>query len=315
MNDILDYPCGISAIDAGFPIRNLQSAVHIIVEGGRVAVIDTSSNRAVPRVLDALQRRGMRPEDVDYVILTHIHLDHAGGAGLLMTHLPNAILTVHPRGARHISAPDKLMAGTIAVYGKEQALEMYGDPVPVPRQRIVETPHDTRIELNGRELRFLDTPGHARHHVCIFDSRSGSVFAGDTFGLSYRELDRDGRQYVFPTTSPVQFDPDSLHRSIDLLLSLRPEAIYLMHFSEVRDVQRMGGDLHRLIEAHEQMARQERDAGPARHQRLRAGVEQIVREEAKRNSWRLSETALLSLFGNDIELNAQGLGAWLDSLD
>ena len=88
-----------------------------------------------------------------------------------------------------------------------------------------------------------------------------------------------------------------------------------MHFSQVRDVQRMGGDLHRLIEAHEQMARQERDAGLARHQRLRAGVERIVREEAKRNAWRLSETALLSLFANDIELNAQGLGAWLDSLD
>lgn len=310
---VTDYDDGISAIDSEF-IRPHATSVHLIIERGRAAIVDTGSNHAVPVVLEALAEKGLAPGDVDYVVLTHIHLDHAGGAGLLMTRLPNARLTVHPRGARHIADPRRLIEGTIAVYGEEAARRLYGDIVPVPAGRIIETPHEARVSLNGRELRFIDTPGHARHCVCIVDGRTGHIFAGDTFGLSYRELDVDGKCFIFPTTSPVQFDPPTLHRSIDVLASYGPDAIYVTHYSQVRDIPRLAADLHRLLYAHERLALEAKDMGAARHERMREGITRLAIEESKRQGWTLSEDRLLEVLGVDIELNAQGLGAWLDTL-
>lgn len=309
---MLDYDHGISAVDSGF-IRPWLAAVHLIVEGGRAAIVDTATNACVPRVLDALAAKGMSPQQVDYVILTHIHLDHAGGAGLLMTKLPNAKLCVHPRGLRHMVDPSKLIEGTIAVYGEAYAREVYGDILAVPAERIISADEGICIELDGRALDFIDTPGHARHHCCIRDSASGHVFTGDTFGLGYRELEVDGRRSVFPTTSPVHFDPAAAHRSVDRIMGLKPEAIYLTHFGQVREIERLGADMHRLIDAHVSLAEAEREAGPERHARLKSGIERMVLEESKRQGWRLAEDSLLEVFATDIELNAQGLGVWLDA--
>lgn len=312
MAHIIDYEFGISAIDSGYQ-RPLLDAIHLVVEDGRAAIIDTGVASSVPRVLEALHAKGLRPEQVDYVILTHVHLDHAGGAGLLLSKLPNAMLTVHPRGTRHMVDPAKLIEGTVAVYGEAAARRIYGEVAPVARERIVETAHQSTLRLHGREFVFFDTPGHARHHVCMLDTQSGHLFAGDTFGLSYRELDLEGRQFVFPTSSPVHFDPDAEHRSLDLILGLKPGAIYVTHYGQVRDIARMGDDMHRLVAAHEQLARRERNAGPARHGRLCAGVKQLVLDEARRYGWRLPWDQVLEIFAGDIELNAQGLGSWLDA--
>lgn len=311
MPAITDYEHGISAIDSGFGRPQLD-AIHLIVEGDRAALVDTGTNASLPVVLAALGDKGLRPEQVDFVILTHIHLDHAGGAGALMRALPNTRLTVHPRGARHMIDPSRLVAGTIAVYGEAQTRRMYGDILPVPAGRILETPEGAVIRLGERELTFLDTPGHARHHVCIRDGRSGHVFAGDMFGLSYRELDVDGRQFVFPTTTPSQFDPAAMHASIDRLLALRPEAIYVTHYGRLREVPRLGADLHRLVDAHVAAALSHRAAGADRHARIKAELTEILLGEARRNGWRMAPDGLLRLMALDLELNAQGLGSWLD---
>lgn len=312
MPHIIDYEHGISAIDSGFG-RPQLAAIHLIAEGDRAALVDTGTNASLPIVLDALRAKGLSPEQIDYVILTHIHLDHAGGAGALMRALPNARLAVHPRGARHMADPARLVAGTVAVYGEAEARRMYGEILPVAAERILETPEGVAIRLGDRELTFLDTPGHARHHVCIRDGRSGHLFAGDMFGLSYRELDRDGRHFVFPTTTPVQFEPAAMHASIDRLLALRPEAIYVTHYGQVRDVPRLGADLHRLIDAHVEAALHHRGAGAERHARIKAAIIEILLGEARRHGWRMAPDALLRLMAVDVELNAQGLGVWLDS--
>lgn len=312
MPHITDYENGISAIDSGFG-RPQLAAIHLIVEGDRAALVDTGTNASLPLVLEALKAKGLSPEQVDYVILTHIHLDHAGGAGAFMRALPRARLTVHPRGARHMADPARLVAGTIAVYGEAQARQMYGDILPIPADRIQETPEGASIRLGERELTFLDTPGHARHHVCIRDGRSGHLFAGDMFGLSYRELDIDGRQFVFPITTPVQFEPAAMHASIDRLLALRPEAIYVTHYGQVREVPRLGADLHRLVDAHVDAALRHRDASVERHAGIKAAITEILLDEARRHGWRMAPDALLRLMAADVELNAQGLGAWLDS--
>lgn len=306
-----DYGEGITALDALYE-RPRLNAIHVVLERGRAAIIDTGTSHAAPGVLRFLQDRGVGPEAVDYVILTHVHLDHAGGAGRLMALCPNAVLTVHPRGARHMIDPGRLLGATVEIYGAEATERIYGSVPPVPSDRILETGEGSRIALAGREFSFYDAPGHARHHVVLRDARTGHVFAGDTFGLSYRELDRDGRQFSFPTTSPSQFDPPALHRSIERMVSLQPGAIYVTHFGQLRDIPRLAADLHRLIDAHAELALKYANSGAQRHDRLTRGVRDLVRAEALRQGWKLTEDDALEVFKLDIELNAQGLEAWLD---
>ena len=258
------------------------------------------------------------------MLLTHVHLDHAGGAGLLMTRLPAARLAVHPRGARHMIDPSRLMEGTIAVYGEARARELYGEILPVPAQRVVEVPDGSVLQLGRRGFQVLDTPGHARHHVCYRDERSGHVFTGDTFGLSYRELDDDGRCAIFPTTTPVQFDPPALHASIDRIAALQPRAVALTHFGPVGDVPRLAADLHRQIDAMVAMARacaaRLGDAAAAAahgapteglRECLREGMRELIFAEARRQGWTADEAELQRIFTLDIGLNADGLAAWL----
>jgi hydroxyacylglutathione hydrolase len=313
MDFITDYENGILAVDSGCGGRPRLTAVHFIIEKGRAALVDTAMNSGVPRLMAALAAQGLAPEQVDFVILTHIHLDHAGAAGTLMTLLPQARLVVHPRGARHMADPAKLIEGTIAVYGAEAVRRIYGDILPIPAERIVEAQHGQTLDLNGRKLLLLDTPGHARHHICIRDERTGHIFTGDTFGFSYREYDRDGRCFAFPTTTPVQFDPPALHHSIDMLMAYSPEALYVTHFGQVRDIPRLGADLHRLIDALVALALPLRDAGESRHAQLKRAIQRLAVEEAAEKNWGLQGAEMLHLLNMDLELNAQGLGVWLDA--
>ncbi|MEJ2175194.1 MAG: MBL fold metallo-hydrolase [bacterium] len=310
---VCDYGEGISAVDAFYDGRADQTAAHILIENGRAAVIDTATAHAAPRILAALAARGVSPAQVDYVVLTHVHLDHAGGAGTLMAQCPNARLSVHPRGARHMIDPSRLMAATVDIYGVEATARVYGKVEPVPAERVIETAEGASLSLAGRVLEFFDAPGHARHHVVVRDTRTGHLFAGDSFGLSYRALDRNGHPSVFPTTSPSQFDPDALHATLGRMLALAPEMVYVAHFGQVREIPRLGADLHRLIDAHVALAEGCRDAGQDRHQRLKAGIAELVQTEALRQGWTLDTDALMQLFAIDIELNAQGLAAWLDA--
>ncbi|MBA4093870.1 MAG: MBL fold metallo-hydrolase [Candidatus Accumulibacter sp.] len=312
MDTLIRYENGIYAFDAGY-VRPLLAAIHLIVENGRAAIVDTGSNESLGAVERALAELGLTPECVDYVILTHIHLDHAGGAGSMMRAFPNARLVVHPRGARHMADPAKLVAGATAVYGAAEVRRLYGEVLPIDAARIVEATHELRLDLAGRELLCLDTPGHARHHICIVDRKSGGIFTGDTFGLSYRELDTDGRQFIFPTTTPVQFDPQAMYASLELLMSYRPTAMYLTHYSKVVDVAAKAAELHRLIDAHLDIARREKDSGPDRHSRMRAMLAHLLVDEAKAFGCQLPPAEILEIFATDLELNAQGLGVWLDA--
>ena len=309
---VFDYGHGISALDSVYD-RKQQTAIHLLVEEGRAAIIDTGTSHAAPHVLAALEAKGISPAQVDYVVLTHVHLDHAGGAGQLMALLPNARLTVHPRGARHVVDPSRLLAATVAIYGAQETRRLYGEILPVPRARVIETPEGATLGVAGRELRFLDAPGHARHHVVVRDSGTGHIFAGDTFGISYRELDQDGRQYSFPTTSPSQFDPAQLHRSIDRILSFQPEAVYVAHFGRLTNLTVLAGDLHRLIDAHAALGERHRRAGAERKHLLTEGVRSLVLAERERQGWRLPREKVLEVFALDIELNAQGIESWLDA--
>jgi glyoxylase-like metal-dependent hydrolase (beta-lactamase superfamily II) len=312
MKNITSYPQGIHAIDANY-VRPLLASIHMVVEQGRAAFIDTGCSASLPYALDALTQVGLNAAAVDYVILTHIHLDHAGGAGAMMHAFPNARLVVHPRGARHMADPSKLLDGARAVYGEDEVRRLYGDVLPVDPDRIIEAKHELTVDLAGREFLCLDTPGHAKHHICIVDHKSGDIFTGDTFGLSYRELDVDGRQFIFPTTTPVQFDPKAMHASLDLLMSYGPKAMYLTHYSRVTEVEAKVAQLRRLIDQHLAIAIVERDAGAQRHSRIRAALCQLLADETRQFGCQLPLPKILEIFATDLDLNAQGLCVWLDS--
>lgn len=306
-----DYGDGIHVVDSGCGGDKLV-AIHLIVEKGRVAIVDTAVNASVPLLLRELDQLGFAAEQVDYVILTHIHLDHAGGAGQLMAALPSARLVVHPRGARHMIDPSKLVAATYAVYGRDKAISMYGEIPSIAADRIIEAPDKTTISLAGRELQFFDSPGHARHHNCIRDSRTGHMFTGDTFGLSYRQFDCDERQFIYPTTSPSQFDPDALHRTVDMITAFKPQALYLTHFGQITDIPRLAADMHRLIDAQIAAGLRERGSGPDRCERIKAGLRQLVVTEAETQGWGMKGDAACEFLSMDIDLNAQGIETWLD---
>lgn len=312
MQYVTAHPDGILAVDSGY-CRDGLAAIHLVIQQGQAAIIDTGTNASVPRVLAALAFAGVEPANVAWVMLTHLHLDHAGGAGSLMCALPNAKLVVHPRGVRHMIDPTRLWEATSAVYGAEQTFAMYGRLAPVAVHRIVPATDGLELEMGARRFTIIDSPGHARHHVCIWDHTASAFFTGDTFGLSYRELDVDGRAFVFPSCTPTQFDPDVLHASIDRMLSFGPEAMYLTHYSRVTDVERLAGDLHRLIDTHVAVAQAARGYGVARHVEILAGLEQIAREEAARHGWTLAEDEYMEVLRLDLELNSQGLGVWLDA--
>ncbi len=300
----------IHVIDTGFQ-RPRFDACYLVIENGRGAFIDCGTQHSQPHLLDALDKAGLGVDDVDWLILTHVHLDHAGGAGELMARLPRARLVVHPRGARHMIDPSRLWAGATAVYGEEEMRRSYGRLRPVPAERVVEAPDGHEVDLAGRILRCLATPGHAKHHNAIHDTRSGRVFSGDTFGLSYRELDSPRGAFIIPTTSPVDFDPEALHASVRRLVALEPPAIYLTHFGAVTDIARLGDDLHHCIDAMVALAHRHADA-ENRHALLVESLRQLYVEAARAHGSDLPADEVCALLAIDIELNAQGLEVWLD---
>ena len=306
----MDFEHGISAIDTGF-FRPQFDASHLIVENGRAAFVDTGTNYSVPRLLAELSDKRIPVDAVDYVILTHVHLDHAGGAGLLMQQLPKARAVIHPRGVRHMVDPGALIAGATAVYGADEVQASYGTLVPIPAGRIVTAEDNHRIDLAGRELLCIDTPGHARHHMCIWDARSRAFFPGDTFGLSYREFDTDKGAFIPPTSTPVQFEPEALHASIDRMLGFKPQQMFLTHYSRVTDVERLALDLHEQIDAMVAIARKHvSDAD--RHARIMEDLAQLYISRVREHGCTLDDARIREVLVMDIELNAQGLEVWLD---
>lgn len=306
-----DLGDGIICVETGL-YRHGLAACYLVREGNRVAFVDTGTTHTVPWLLEILAELGLGPGNVDYVIPTHVHLDHAGGSGALMRQCPNATLIVHPKGAPHLIEPSRLAAGATAVYGPEAFAKDFGELVPVPAERVVIAEDGHVVELAGRRLVFVDTPGHANHHGCVWDERSRGFFTGDTFGISYRELDTAAGPFLFAPTTPVAFDPEAWLASLDKLMSYRPRAMYLTHYCRITAPERLVDDLRHSIRALADLALAE-EAGPTegREDRLRAAVGNRLVADARAHGCALDETRIRELLAVDTALNAQGLEVWL----
>lgn len=307
---LTDFPDGITAIDTDY-VRPQLDASHLLVDHGRAAFVDTGTTLSVPNLLAALDARGIGRDQVDWVLTTHVHLDHAGGAGELMRHLPNARCATHPRGARHLVDPAKLIAGSIAVYGETRYRELYGDIVPVAEDRMFVPGDGERISVGRRNLELIHTPGHALHHYCVVDLDTRRIFPGDNFGISYRDFDVDGRELIFPTTTPVHFDPVAMRSSINRLMAYKPVAMYLTHYSQVLQLDRLADDLKRRVDELAQLARS-LATEPDRASRLRSEMFALMSAWLDAHGYPGDVAERHRLIDDDVELNAQGLEVWLD---
>lgn len=307
---LLHHPDGITAVDAEY-LWPGHAAAHIIQDAGHAAFVDVGTRFSVPYLLAALEVLGIPRAAVDYVLITHVHLDHAGGAGALVEALPHAQVLVHPRGAPHLIDPTKLIAGSKLVYGEERFNTLYGQIVPIPRERVREVTDGLTVQLGARELTLMHSPGHALHHYVIVDAAHRSIFSGDTFGISYRQLDTAEGPFISPTTTPTQFDPHQLLTSIERIESYAPESIYLMHYSRVTGIPRLAASLKSQIHELTHIAVRHGESADA-YSQIREEMGQMWLRILREQGSTLSSARIFEILEGDLDLNAQGLIAWLE---
>ncbi len=310
-NLITDLGNGIDCIDTQL-IKPQMAACYLLVQDGVAGFVDTGTNHSLPTLMEALQRRRLSPEQVAYIMPTHVHLDHAGGVGELMAACPNATLLIHPRGARHMIDPTKLQQGSLAVYGQERYQQLFGELRPVAEQRVQVTEDGFELDFNGRQLQFLHTEGHARHHYCIYDPVSEGLFTGDTFGASYPALNQGRNRFIFPPTTPIQFDPDAWLAAIDRLMTLKPKRLFVTHFGMHAEVEPLAIQLRQQIREYAETA-EDLTSTP---QRLESIARSLTRQSVNfllDQQCGLEPDAIADFLQPDMNLNAQGLEHWLQS--
>ena len=305
-----DHGDGITAIDTEL-VRPVFDASHLVVENGAAALVDCGANCSAPHILATLAARDIDPASVEYLFLTHVHLDHAGGAGLLLQSLPNAKAVLHPRGAPHMIDPARLIESAMAVYGEDSYYEQYGDIQPIPESRVIVTDDGQVFSLAGRELRPFYTEGHARHHYCLADPATASVFTGDSFGLSYRELDTDEGEFIYPTTTPIHFDPPKAHEAIDMIMALEPVQLFLTHYSRVTSLARLADDMHHRIDDFVAIARKH-EHDDERTAAMHQAMYEYLTDRIRAHGFSGNDDEIHAIVAKDVVLNTMGLEFWLD---
>lgn len=302
---------GIYCIETGL-YRDGLAACYLIRAEDRLAFVDTGTTNTLPSLLSVIADLGLTPAHVDYVIPTHVHLDHAGGAGALMGACPDARLIAHPKGAPHLIDPAKLTAGATAVYGEAAFARDFGAMTPIPEARVIVADDGQVFDLAGRQLTFIYTPGHANHHGSIFDASSRGMFTGDTFGISYREFDTAAGPWLFAPTTPVAFDPDAWQHSLDRMMALKPVAMFLTHYCRIDDPAQLVDRLRQSVRDLADIALAEEGNGDTGRQgRIREAITAHLLADARKHGCVLSDAEMTGLLAVDLELNAQGLEVWL----
>lgn len=301
---------GITCIDAAYAQQYGMACFYLMEEDGECAVVETGTCHSLPALEQLLFDRGIAAEQVRYVIPTHVHLDHAGGAGAMMAAYPRAQLLIHPRGARHMTDPARLVAGATEVYGQELFNKLYGNIQPVDPDRIRQIADGGTVSLAGRQLEFRHTRGHAEHHFCVWDETSRGWFSGDMFGVSYPWCRLPGGDFVLPSTTPSQFDPEAYLASLDLLGSYAPKRMYLTHYGELAFSIEKTQLLAHQIEAYCEFAAAEAlDVARLQEQLSEYSLALLHRFGACSD-----EAELRNYLAFDMQLNAQGLQVWQTQL-
>ena len=297
----------VTTIDAEYLGYEGFAATYLLQQGDRAAFIETANSPAVPRLLAALAEQGLGRDQVDYVVITHVHLDHAGGAASLMQACPNATLLAHPSAAKHAIDPSKLVRSAKEVYGEARFAEMYGTIEPIPPYRVRIMDDGETLDWNGRRLHFLHTRGHANHHFCVHDPASDGVFTGDSFGLVYPALQTHGL-FAIPSTSPTDFDAAEAKLSLDRIVDTGASTAYLTHFGGVTDLPGVAKQLHAQLDRYgaivEEVFSSGRDDAQIDafcHERVAALFDELLQRHG------LDSPQTRAILATDIDLNGQGV--------
>lgn len=299
----------IVTVDTHYLDRREFAAAYLLIDGDRAAFIDNNTNAAVPRLLAALDDHGLSPSQVEYIIITHVHLDHAGGTSALAAACPDATILAHPRAAPHVIAPEKLVRSASAVYGEAEFKRLYGTIEPVPSERVRIMDDDEVLAFGSRELQFLHTRGHANHHFCIADSATGAIFTGDAFGLVYPALQRTGA-FGLPSTSPTDFEPTLARDAVRRLVDARPSCLYPTHFGPVTAIESIAGQLIRHLDFAESLldsAAEGDQPGAEIEQHCRQRIRDYLGGQLDALGDLGSDPETWALLNLDIDLNAQGI--------
>lgn len=286
------------------------TACYLRTAGEECAFIEAHTAHALPRLLAALKSAGRRPEEVKWIFITHVHLDHAAGASALVGACPNATILAHPRAARHLIDPSKLVKSAKMVYGAERFAELYGTVEPIDASRVRALDDGASVTLGDATMRVFHTAGHANHHFIVDDPAVETVFSGDTFGVIYPDLQAGGR-FALPSTSPTNFDAALAKESVAKVVSLREKFVCPTHFDAYDDAPRIAEQLVRFLDRAGQWveeASHSSESVAVITKRLQNAWTAAIREEAPHFGER--ELKLLAL---DIELNAQGLAVVADA--
>ncbi len=298
-------------IDTGL-YRAGHTACYLLRSDGELAFVDCGAATSVPRLLEVLETLHLAPEQVRYILPTHVHLDHAGGAGALLDACPNALLATHHKGLPHLIDPRKLQQGAMAVYGEDAFHALFGELVPAPEERCRALREGDRLPLGTTGIAFLETPGHANHHGCFHHLPTGNLFTGDTFGLRYPELDHQEEPFLLATTTPVAFDPDAWSSSLERMMALQPARACLTHFGPLEKPARWLPRLRESLDLHVRVALEEESNPPeGREERLKEALERQIMQALQEHGPALPLEAAGKLLEIDLELNTQGLAVWL----
>lgn len=293
---------GIDLFEEGRPYR---SSAYLIRDT-QLTLVETGSARSHEKLIEGLKELGVSPRDLCHVVVTHVHLDHSGGAGQLMALAPEATLHCHPRAARHLIDPSRLSEGARAVYGNGLD-QIFGSLQPVPADRVVSHEEGTTLELARRQLIFLDTPGHAKHHTSVVDTGSRGLFSGDMVGIRYHP-GYTGWPFVygFPSTTPSDFDPDVMLKTLDRLQRWELSAVYHTHYGVTRpSADAFAFSRHGVEIIQSVMSGLSSDASLAEIQaRLQAAIERDLKGKG-RGTFSVTALAL------DLMLNSQGIRVYL----
>ena len=209
------------------------AAAYLLVENGRGLFVECNANPAIPYLLEAIKREGLHPEQIDGLLITHVHLDHAGGAGMFLKQFPNALLYAHPRAARHAIDPSRLVASAKIVYGEDRFQKLYGEVLPCDASRVRVLEDGDSLPFAGGVLQTFHVRGHANHHLAAFEPLTRTLFTGDTAGVTYSKVNRKHGVVALVSTSPTDFDGEQALLSLDRFSALGAERIAPTHFGFV----------------------------------------------------------------------------------
>ncbi len=228
-DDARPSPSGVTAIDTVMAGERELNAVYLL-NGSEPCLVEAGPGADHDRLVSALDALGVGPGDIAHIVVTHIHMDHAGGAGALLDRYPRAAVWVHEAGARHLVDPERLIASTARTYGEQRMRSLFGDMLPIPAERVHAVADGDRIVMGGRALDVVHTPGHASHHIAVQDDASGAMFTGEAIG-SYLPWATCFR----PALPPPDVDVDAALRSIVRMRRRSPTALLTSHFGAVPD--------------------------------------------------------------------------------